>query len=138
MPAARPRSRPLYLALVLAVVVLGLASRRHRAALPPFLGAYAGDALWAAMVYLLGAALWSRARVRTLAAGAALFAFCIEATQLYQAPWIDAVRGTRPGALVLGHDFVASDLLCYAAGVLAAAACDRLLRSRAPRAAAVA
>ena len=136
MPPARPRSRLLYLALVLAVVALGLASRRYRDALPGFVGAYAGDTLWAAMVFLLAAALWNRARTSALAAGAALFAFGIELTQLYHAPWIDEVRGTRPGALVLGHDFVWSDLPCYAAGVCLAAAADLLLRSRGTRVAA--
>ena len=136
MASARPRSRVVYLALVLAVVALGLASRRYRHELPAFVGAYAGDTLWAAMVFLLAAACWPRARTSALALGAVLFSFAIEATQLYHDPWIDAVRGTRPGALVLGHDFVWSDLPCYAAGVLLAAAADLLLRSRAPRAAA--
>lgn len=131
MPSARPRSRPVYLALVLAVVALGLASRHYRSALPAFVGAYAGDTLWAAMVFLLAAACWPRARTSALALGAVLFAFAIELTQLYHAPWIDAVRATRPGALVLGHDFVWSDLPCYAAGVLLAAAADLRLRSRA-------
>lgn len=137
-PAARPRSRALYLALALAVVALGLASRRHRSALPPFLGAYAGDTLWAALVFFLAAAAWRRARVSTLAPGAVLFAFAVEASQLYRAPWIEALRGTRPGGLVLGHDFAWTDLLCYTAGVLLAAAADLLLRSRAPRAASAA
>jgi hypothetical protein len=132
MPS-RPRSRALYLALALGVVVLGLASGRFRPALPPFLGAYAGDALWAAMVFLLAAAAWPRARASTLALGAVLFSFAVEAGQLYQAPWIEAVRATRAGGLVLGHDFVWSDLPCYAAGVCLAAAADLLLRSRAPR-----
>lgn len=132
MPA-RPRSRALYLALALAAVALGLASRRFRPALPPFLGAYAGDALWAAMVFLLAAAAWPRARVSRLALGAGLFSFAVEASQLYRAPWIEALRATRPGGLVLGHDFVWCDLPCYAAGVLLAAAIDVSLRSRAPR-----
>jgi hypothetical protein len=133
MPPARPRSRAFYLALALRVVALGLASRRFRPTLPPFVGAYAGDALWAAMVFLLAAAAWPRARVSTLAVGAVLFSFAVEAGQLYRAPWIEAVRATRPGGLMLGHDFVWSDLLCYVAGVSLAAAADLLLRSRAPR-----
>ena len=133
MPAARPRSRALYLALALAVVALGLASRRFRPELPAFVGAYAGDALWAAMVYLLAASLWTRARVSTLALGAVLFSFGIEITQLYHAPWIDAVRANRLGGLALGYDFVWSDLACYTAGVCIAAGCDLLIRSRARR-----
>ena len=129
----RPRSRAAYLALALAAVALGLASRRFRAALPAFLGAYAGDALWAAMVFLLGAVLRSRARTSALLLGALLFAFGVELSQLYHAPWIDALRDTRLGGLVLGYDFVWSDLLCYTVGACAAAGLDLLLaRSRRP------
>lgn len=130
-PAARPRSRAVYLALTAAVVALGLASRRYRAALPSFLGAYAGDTLWAAMVFLLGAVVCNRSRTSTLLLGALLFAFGIELSQLYHAPWIDTIRGSRLGGLVLGFDFVWSDLLCYTAGACAAAGLDLMLvRSR--------
>lgn len=132
----RPRSRAAYLALALAVVALGLASRRFRASLPAFLGAYAGDTLWAAMVFLLAAVVWNPARTSALLLGSLLFAFCIELSQLYHAPWIDALRGTRLGGLVLGYDFVWSDLLCYTVGACAAAGLDLLLvRARKPAAA---
>jgi hypothetical protein len=127
MPAARPRSRAAYLALTLLVVALGLASRRFRASLPTVLGAYAGDALWAAMAFLLGTVLWNRVRTSTLLLGSLLFAFGIELSQLYHAPWIDAIRDTRLGGLVLGYDFVWSDLLCYTVGACAAAGLDLLL-----------
>jgi hypothetical protein len=45
------------------------------------------------------------------------FCVIIEVSQLYHAPWIDSIRGTTLGALVLGHGFVWSDLACYAVGV---------------------
>lgn len=118
------RSRPLYLALTAATVALGLASRRFRRVLPAFVGAYAGDVLWAAMAYLLAAAIWPRASVRRLAVGTAIFALAIELGQLYHAPWIDAVRHTRIGGLVLGFGFLWSDLACYAVGIALAAALD--------------
>ena len=44
-------------------------------------------------------------------------AFAVEASQLYQADWINAVRDTPIGALVLGRGFLRSDLVCYTAGV---------------------
>ena len=50
-----------------------------------------------------------------------------EFSQLYRAPWIDAVRATRLGALVLGQGFLWSDLWCYAAGVTLAAGIDWIL-----------
>ncbi len=45
------------------------------------------------------------------------FSLCIEVSQLYHASWIDTVRGTRVGGLVLGYGFLWSDLARYAAGV---------------------
>ena len=125
--AGTSRSHPLYLALTAATVALGLASRRFRGTLPYAVGAYAGDVLWAAMVYLLAAAVWNRARVRHLALGTGAFSLAIELSQLYHAPWIDAVRQTRIGGLVLGFGFLWSDLACYAAGIALAAALDRRL-----------
>jgi len=125
-----PRSRALYFCLALLVVVLGLASRQYRSELPTFIGTYAGDALWAAMVFLLAATLWPSVHSRVLALGALVFSFGIEVSQLYHAPWLDALRATRVGALVLGQGFLWSDLVCYTVGVGIAAGADLLLRSR--------
>jgi hypothetical protein len=41
----------------------------------------------------------------------------VETSRLYKAPWIDSIRRTTLGGLVLGFDFVWSDLACYAAGI---------------------
>ena len=112
------------------MIVLGLATRRFRGALPGFVGAYAGDVLWAAMVYLLMAAAWPSASLRRVALAAATFSLAIELGQLYHAPWIDAVRQTRMGGLVLGFGFLWSDLACYAAGIALAAALDHALAPR--------
>jgi hypothetical protein len=36
---------------------------------------------------------------------------------LYHAPWIDSIRGTTLGGLILGYGYLWSDLACYAVGV---------------------
>ena len=98
-------------------MLLGLASRRYASGLPGWVGAYAGDALWALLVYwLVGLARprWS-GRQQALAAGG--FALLIELSQLWQAPWLQALRHTTLGALVLGQGFLWSDLACYAVGI---------------------
>ena len=128
-PSSR-RARPLYAGASVITIALGLASRRFAVSLPDFVRLYAGDALWAATVYFLGATLWPRARIAWLAAGAVTFAFAVEASQLYQASWIDGVRSTRLGALVLGQGFLWSDLVCYAVGVIAAALVDQAMSRR--------
>jgi len=45
------------------------------------------------------------------------FSVAIELSQLYHAPWIDSIRHTTLGGLILGFGFVWSDLICYAVGV---------------------
>ena len=122
------RPRLLYLALLLLTIALGLATRQGPWLFPGFVATYAGDALWAAAVYWLLAILRPRARTRVLAAVAGGLSLAVEVSQLYHAPWIDAVRATRPGALVLGHGFLWSDLACYATGIGLAALLDTLLR----------
>jgi hypothetical protein len=104
---------------VCAVVVigLGLASRRHGSSLPPFVSEYAGDTLWALTVLLVASAIAPRMALSYRAAAALVFAFSIEISQLYHAPWIDAIRNTPIGSLVLGFGFLWSDLACYTVGV---------------------
>jgi Protein of unknown function (DUF2809) len=64
---------------------------------------------------------WSCLRV----GGAALaVSYAVEVSQLYHAPWIDAVRHTRLGGLVLGYGFLWSDLVCYTVGVTLGVAID--------------
>ncbi|MFN7140633.1 MAG: DUF2809 domain-containing protein [Limisphaerales bacterium] len=120
----RARDRLVYVALFFTVVGLGLGARHFRTELPAFVGLYAGDTLWAAMVYFLCAILAHRREPAQLALIALAFSFLIEVSQLYQAPWITAVRDTWPGGLILGHGFLWSDLVCYAAGVALAVMVD--------------
>lgn len=126
----KPRPRPIYLLLTLATIILGLAARQARASLPSSINPYLGDVLWAAMVFFLIAALRPAASGRWIAIAAAAFSLAIETSQLYHAPWIDGIRHTRLGGLVLGFGFLWSDLVCYAAGILLAANVDRALTQR--------
>src|SRR4051794_24840965 len=103
--------------MIALVVALGLGSRRFGRSLPGFVAAYAGDTLWALVAFLgiglvlPGASTWHVALL------AKSFSVLIEMSQLYHAPWIDSIRHTTLGGLVLGYGFLWSDLACYAAGV---------------------
>jgi len=46
------------------------------------------------------------------------FSFAIEFSQLYHALWIDQVRHTALGGLILGFGFLWSDLICYIIGII--------------------
>jgi hypothetical protein len=45
------------------------------------------------------------------------FSVAVEISQLYHAPWIDSIRQSTIGGLILGFGFLWSDLACYALGV---------------------
>jgi hypothetical protein len=51
----------------------------------------------------------------------------IEFSQLYQAQWLNEIRGTTIGHLVLGSTFSWSDIAAYAVGVLVGSLVDTLL-----------
>lgn len=111
--------------LALLVVVLGLVSRSSAVPAASFVGRYSGDTLWALLVYLLVRWLLPEQPVIRAALSAGLFALAVETSQLYHAPWLDAIRRTRPGHLVLGAGFLWSDLLCYSVGILIGALVER-------------
>lgn len=106
-----------YAGLALLTVALGLLLQRTRGALPAALADKLGDALWAAMMYWWVSAALPGASVRARALTALGIAWAVEASQALRPPWLDAVRATRLGHLVLGSDFDARDLVAYAAGV---------------------
>ena len=131
-PSPSPRrARPALLGLAVLVLLLGLASRSKSVPWPPFFAAYAGDTLWALLVFLLLRFVAPARPVLHVAGAALAFSFAVEFSQLYQAPWLNAVRRTLPGRLVLGAGFLWSDLVCYTVGVLAGLGLDAAVRRRA-------
>ena len=112
------RNRLGYFVAGCVVVALGLSSRRYAASLPEFLARYAGDTLYATMIFIGFGFLFPRWRSLRVAVVSLIFCYAIEVSQLYHAPWIDTIRHTRVGGLVLGYGFLWSDLLCYTLGVI--------------------
>ena len=111
------RHRFFQIVLIALVCLLGIGSRRYSNALPRFIAAYAGDTLWALAAFLGLGLILPRALTRTIALLAMSFSVAVEISQLYHAPWIDSIRQTTAGGLVLGFGFLWSDLVCYAVGV---------------------
>ena len=104
--------------------------RNDAAGLPWVVAKYTGDALWGLAVFLGIAFLLSRRSARVVAALATAFACAVEVSQLYHAPWLDAIRGTRPGGLVLGtpaSTFAWADIAAYMVGIAVGIATDRCL-----------
>ena len=69
------------------------------------------------MLFLLISTLLDGRLVVLRAAISLALAFLVEISQLYHAPWIDSIRQTTLGGLVLGFGFLWTDLVCYSVGI---------------------
>ncbi len=107
-------------------MILGLLSRKFMSYVPNLIAPYLGDVLWATMVYFGFRFLFPKLSTNTSFIIAIIFSFGIEFSQIYQAKWINNIRATTLGGLVLGHGFLWSDLLCYTIGILIGSFIDKL------------
>jgi hypothetical protein len=92
-----------------------------------------GDALWAAMIAWWLGALVPSARLAVRSAAALAVCFAVETSQLYHAPFIDSIRHTFAGHLLLGTGFDPRDFAAYAVGVVGAVLLELALVSRSRR-----
>jgi hypothetical protein len=129
----KSRNRQRYIIATVCTIVIGLASRKFPGMLPAILGKYPGDALWATMVFFGLAVLMPKTSAIRLAVYALTFAYLIEFSQLYQAPWINSIRATTPGHLVLGNGFIWIDFVAYTIGVILGVLADKCMLPRSPK-----
>lgn len=108
-------------------MALGLGSRSGSAAIPAFLAAHAGDALWTIAVYLTLALARPTIRPALLFVAAVSISFAVEFSQRFDPPWLVELRRQPLARLLLGQGWVTLDLARYAAGGLCAWALDRLV-----------
>lgn len=125
----------LYLGVaIIGTIGLGLASRKFPTLFPSVLEKYPGDALWAQMVYWLVGFFNPTASVAKVALYSLALSYADEISQIYQAPWINQIRATTLGHLVLGSSFSWLDMLSYTVGIALVAPIEWLLLRR-PRSA---
>ena len=124
------RNRLLYAMFTILVIILGLSSRKFAFALPALLNDYLGDALWALMIFIGFGFLFPKIETKKLAFISLMFCYGIEVSQLYHAEWIDSIRATTLGGLVLGYGFLWNDLVAYIIGVGVGMFCEFMLRKK--------
>ncbi len=111
------RNRLVYGFATFIIMFLGLCSRKLKYFIPDFLNVYLGDALWALMIFMLCGFILQGTKTKIVALMALAFCYLIEISQLYHSNWIDNIRKTTLGGLVLGYVFSWKDLLAYAIGI---------------------
>ncbi len=127
------RSRSYWIACLVGIVGLGITSRVvHTGWI--LLDKYAGDALYAAMVYVLISLIWQTGPLRK-AVLAMLIMTALEVFQLTMIPAHLLASGNpaeRILARLLGTEFSFRDLLAYAVGILGVLVIDRASKLRPP------
>jgi hypothetical protein len=121
------RSRSIYILLVATVIAIGLVLHSQLLPMSLPLRKYSGDALWALVAFLGFGFVFPRASTGRVALLAYCFAALVEVSQIYHAPWIDSIRATTLGTLVLGSTFNWPDFIAYAVGVALGALGETLL-----------
>lgn len=120
---AQHRSRVRLFFWLVVLIAFGLGSRRL-AGLPSWITLYAGDVAWGALFFVLFCALRPTLSTARAWLAAVLTTELIELSELWHTPWLDALRATRGGGLLLGHLFLWSDVVCVALGASLAAGAE--------------
>ena len=117
------KQRYKYAIIILLIIIAGLLSRQTQS-----LPASTGDALYAAMMYFIVRFFALKWKIKKVAITSLIICFIIEFSQMYHAMWIDNIRHTLAGHLILGQGFLWSDLLAYITGVAFACLSDTLIK----------
>lgn len=124
------RNRKVNFLLIVITTLIGLASRKYPVFFGYFFAEYLGDTLWALLIYWIFGWIFKTKSIFKIVLYALFFSCFIEISQLYHATWIDGIRATRLGALLLGHGFLWTDIVCYTVGIFLGATGEYYLLKR--------
>lgn len=99
------------------IVALGLPARLIQDRLPQWYTLYFGDYLWAMLLFFLFALTFRSMDTLKVAVITLIFTYLIEISQLFHPQWLEDLRSIKLFALVLGYDFLWSDIAAYTLGV---------------------
>ena len=125
-----PRNRTFYALLVVGTIGVGLATRSTLIYMPRIFGKYPGDCLWAVMVFW-GVGMLFPALSTSRAAGLALLiCFVVETMKLLPWDWLNSIRQTTLGHLMIGRAFTWQNYIAYSVGVIVASLGEALIARR--------
>lgn len=110
------KSRIMYFIVICTIIFLGLVSR-----MISFVPLYVGDILWAIMIFFILRFIYVKANIKTIFFTSLAICYMVEISQLYQSDWINNIRMTVIGRLILGQGFLWSDIVSYTLGITIAA-----------------
>ena len=115
-PPTVPLNRWLLAGALGLLTAIGLGTKHYRGPLESWVRHHLGDVL--VVVFLIGVArwIWPRRSARVLSGGVLAVAFAIECLQLWQPPFLQAIRATVLGQIIFGSYFDGWDFLHYGVG----------------------
>ena len=129
------KARLIYLFLIIVTVIVGLVSRELSSAVVPL---FVGDILWGLAVFLLMRFIFITKPLPFTVIVSIIYTYATELSQLYRAPWINNLRETFFGKVMLGETFFLGDIASYTIGiglgVLVELSLRTLVRTMYPRA----
>lgn len=105
--------RQTFLLVLAGLIFFGLTSRKVQH-IPP----ETGDALWAMSVFAFLRILSPRMSYLGTAVLSFAISYAVEFSQLIHYPWLDSVRNTWIGHMLLGQGFLWKDLVAYTIGII--------------------
>ena len=110
---AHTKKRLQYTSAVIALIALGLLSRRI-SGIPDA----CGDALWAMMVFCCWRIILVSRPLKSVAVVALITSYLVEFSQILSFDWLVRLRSTFLGHMLLGQGFLWIDLLAYFIGII--------------------
>ena len=107
------KARIVYFTIICCIILLGLISRRIS-----FVPLFIGDMLWAIMMFFIIRFIFIDADIKIIVLISLMVCYTVEISQLYQEEWINNIRKTIPGRLILGQGFLWSDIVSYTVGIV--------------------
>lgn len=107
-----------YIIIILTTIITGLSLRYFARYLPRWINLYVGDFLWAFMILFIFSVIFKKKSTLKIMILSLIYCYLIEISQIYHAQWIDNIRQTLVGHLILGRGFLLSDLISYTIGIL--------------------
>ena len=104
------------LILAILIVPVGLASKVYQGPLKGWVYDYSGDILYETFWILLVGFIWPQVSPAKVASAVFAITSAIEVLQLWKPPFLQAIRATLAGQLLLGTTFVWWDFFHYFAG----------------------
>lgn len=113
----------IYVPIILLLFAIGLPSRITPNNFPFWYTTYAGDFIWAMMIFFLYRLFFGWEILKTLLITLAT-TYIIEVSQLFHPAWLDYLRSYKLIGLVIGYSFIWSDIIAYTAGISLGALID--------------